>query len=84
MGTIAMLAIGILQGRLGLTEIKQAIVDSALTSAMIFIILLGAEIFDAFLALSRLPSMAAEHGSRAWQPSWRPVPAYRHAASSPF
>ena len=60
MGTIAMLAIGILQGRLGLTEIKQAIVDSALTSAMIFIILLGAEIFDAFLALSRLPSMAAE------------------------
>jgi tripartite ATP-independent transporter DctM subunit len=59
-GTIAMLLIGILQGRLGFSEIKGAIVDSAQTSAMIFIILLGAEVFDAFLALSQLPVKAAQ------------------------
>jgi tripartite ATP-independent transporter DctM subunit len=59
-GTISMLVIGILQGRLGIREITGAIIDSASTSAMIFIILLGAEVFDAFLALSRLPTLAAE------------------------
>ncbi len=31
-----------------------------MTSGMIFMILLGAEVFGAFLALSRLPTMAAE------------------------
>ncbi|MFZ4807546.1 MAG: TRAP transporter large permease [Hyphomicrobiaceae bacterium] len=59
-GAIAMLVIGVLQGRLGVWEIKAAIIDSASTSAMIFIILLGAEVFDAFLALSQLPAKAAE------------------------
>lgn len=59
-GTVAMLAIGLLQRRLGWTKIKEAIVQTAQTAGMIFIILLGAEVFDAFLALSQLPMRAAE------------------------
>lgn len=59
-GTIAMLAIGLLQRRLGWGKIKEAMLQTAQTAGMIFIILLGAEVFDAFLALSQLPAKAAE------------------------
>ncbi len=59
-GAIAMLAVGVGQGSLGRTEILDALKQTAETSGMIFMILLGAEVFGAFLALSRLPTMAAE------------------------
>jgi C4-dicarboxylate transporter, DctM subunit len=59
-GTVAMLVIGLLQRRLDWMKIKEAIVQTAQTAGMIFIILLGAEVFDAFLALSQLPARAAE------------------------
>jgi len=59
-GTVAMLSIGLLQRRLDWTKIKEAMAQTAQTAGMIFIILLGAEVFDAFLALSQLPAKAAE------------------------
>jgi C4-dicarboxylate transporter, DctM subunit len=59
-GAIAMLLVGVGQGSLGRTEILDAIRQTAETSGMIFMILLGAEVFGAFLALSRLPTIAAE------------------------
>ena len=59
-GTIAMLAAGLLTRRLGLADIREALRQTAVTSGMIFIILLGAEVFGAFLALSRVPMLAAE------------------------
>ncbi|RTL61483.1 MAG: TRAP transporter large permease [Hyphomicrobiales bacterium] len=59
-GTVTMLVIGVLQGRLGKAEIGTAMVQTAQTAGMIFIILLGAEVFDAFLALSQLPMKAAD------------------------
>jgi C4-dicarboxylate transporter, DctM subunit len=59
-GCVAMLAVGLAQRRLGIPEIKESLIQTAETSAMIFIILLGAEVFDAFLALSRLPAEAAQ------------------------
>jgi tripartite ATP-independent transporter DctM subunit len=58
-GAFAMFLIGFLQRRLGFAEIKQALVQTAETSAMIFAILLGAEVFNAFLALSQVPTQAA-------------------------
>jgi C4-dicarboxylate transporter, DctM subunit len=58
-GCVAMLVVGLAQRRLGVAEIKESLIQTAETSAMIFIILLGAEVFDAFLALSRLPADAA-------------------------
>jgi TRAP-type C4-dicarboxylate transport system permease large subunit len=59
-GVIAMLLVGLAQRSLGWREIIAAIRQTAETAGMIFIILLGAEVFGAFLALSRLPTVAAE------------------------
>jgi TRAP-type C4-dicarboxylate transport system permease large subunit len=59
-GAITMLAVGVASGKLGWSDILDALRQTAETSGMIFIILLGAEVFGAFLALSRLPAQAAE------------------------
>jgi TRAP-type C4-dicarboxylate transport system permease large subunit len=59
-GAVAMLLIGLGQRSLSWADILSALRQTAETSGMIFIILLGAEVFGAFLALSRLPTMAAE------------------------
>jgi C4-dicarboxylate transporter, DctM subunit len=59
-GAVAMLVTTVVQRTLGWAELKQSLLQTAETSAMIFIIILGSEVFDAFLALSQLPSTAAE------------------------
>ena len=59
-GAIAMLVAGVARRSLGWSDIVQAIRQTAETSGMIFMILLGAEVFGAFLALSKLPAVAAE------------------------
>jgi tripartite ATP-independent transporter DctM subunit len=58
-GTIAMLLVGLAKRSLGWAEFKESLIQTAETSAMIFAILLGAEVFDAFLALSQLPQKAS-------------------------
>ncbi|HEY5793400.1 MAG TPA: TRAP transporter large permease [Bosea sp. (in: a-proteobacteria)] len=68
-GAFVMLLIGVLRGTLGLSEIGQAILQTAETSAMIFAILLGAEVFNAFLALTQVPTAAAEMiAASGWAP----------------
>jgi C4-dicarboxylate transporter, DctM subunit len=68
-GAIAMLVVGVAQRSLSWKDTLEAIRQTAETSGMIFIILLGAEVFGAFLALSRLPSTAAEFiGSAGYSP----------------
>jgi len=59
-GALAMLLVGLAQRTLGLREIVDAVRQTAETSGMIFMILLGAEVFGAFLALARLPTSVAE------------------------
>jgi C4-dicarboxylate transporter, DctM subunit len=58
-GVVAMLAIGLAQRALGWAEIRSALLQTASTTGMIFIILLGSEVFNAFLALSQLPASLA-------------------------
>ncbi len=58
-GVIAMLLIALTQREFGWSEFKESLLQTADTSAMIFAIILGSEVFDAFLALSQLPSKAA-------------------------
>ncbi len=58
-GAAATLCVGLLQRRLGWSTIRQALVQTAEISAMIFLILLGAEFFNSFLGLSQLPTAAA-------------------------
>ena len=58
-GAVSMLLVGLAQRTLNWSGIVESLKQTAETSAMIFIILLGSEVFDAFLALSRLPESAA-------------------------
>lgn len=68
-GAFAMLLLGLLRGALGAKGLKEALLQTAETSGMIFIILLGSEVFNAFLALSGLPSALAEYvTAQAWPP----------------
>ena len=59
-GAITTLLVGVAQRTLGWRDILQAIRQTAETAGMIFIILLGAEVFGAFMARSQLPITAAE------------------------
>ena len=59
-GAVATLLLGMANGKLGWEGIKASLLRTAETTAMIFLILLGAEIFNAFLALSELPTAVAE------------------------
>jgi len=68
-GAFVMLLIGLFRRTLDLAGIKQAILQTAETSAMIFAILLGAEVFNAFLALTQVPTAAAEMiAASGWAP----------------
>jgi C4-dicarboxylate transporter, DctM subunit len=59
-GAIAMVVVTVLQRTLGWAGFKQSLIQTAETSAMIFIIILGSEVFESFLGLSQLPTTAAE------------------------
>jgi tripartite ATP-independent transporter DctM subunit len=59
-GTIALLAIGLAQRSLDWAKLRASFLNTASTTAMIFVILMGSEIFNAFLALSQMPMRAAD------------------------
>jgi C4-dicarboxylate transporter, DctM subunit len=59
-GAVLMLLAGLMQHRLSWPDFAHALVQTATTSAMIFGVLLGAEVFNAFLALTQMPEEAAE------------------------
>ena len=59
-GAMGMLLIAALYGGMRWKGFIDALVETALTSAMIFTILLGAGVLNAFLGFSRLPNWTAE------------------------
>ncbi|WP_376092612.1 TRAP transporter large permease [Roseomonas sp. CCTCC AB2023176] len=59
-GVIATLLVGVVRRTLDWEEIKGALLNTAETTAMIFAILLGAEVFNAFLALTQAPDLLAQ------------------------
>lgn len=68
-GVAAMFAIGVAQRALGWDELRRALLQTASTTGMIFIILLGSEVFNAFLALSQAPThLAAWIVDMQWPP----------------
>lgn len=60
MGAVATFAAGALQGEMGWQAIKNSFVGSAETSAMVFMIFLGADMMNATLALTGMPSAVAD------------------------
>ena len=59
-GVVMVLLLGLATRMLGIAGIAQSLRQTAQTTAMIFIVLLGAEMFNAFLAISELPVLLAE------------------------
>ena len=56
-GAVGALAIGLAMRRLGLRQIAECLIDTVQTTAMIFLILIGAILFSGFLSLSGTPSL---------------------------
>ena len=54
-GAAAVGALAFLFGRMRWRELRACLLDTAETTALIFLILMGAEIFNAFLALTQMP-----------------------------
>ncbi len=54
-----MLVVGLARRSLPLAALKTSLIQTAETTALIFLILLGAEVFNAFLAFTQLPAEAA-------------------------
>jgi tripartite ATP-independent transporter DctM subunit len=69
-GAAAMLLIGLLRRSLSWSGFKTSLIQTAETTALIFIILLGAEVFNAFLAFSQLPTEAAAMITEAGLPPY--------------
>ncbi|CCQ74942.1 TRAP transporter large permease [Magnetospira sp. QH-2] len=68
-GACATGLLALMHGELGWTAFKDSLLGMAETTAMIFLILLGADLFNAFLALTQLPFVAAEViGGSGWSP----------------
>jgi tripartite ATP-independent transporter DctM subunit len=59
-GVFLVLAFGLLRGALGWQGIKDALLDTASTSGMIYLILLGAALLNIFMARGGVPQAAAD------------------------
>lgn len=59
-GAMAMLVTGLVTRKLDGDKIRRSLRATAETTAMIFLILLGGEVFNAFLALTQMPTNLAE------------------------
>ena len=59
-GAVGTLAIGLAQRELGLDGIKRSFLGTAQTSAMVFMIFLGADMMNSALALTQMPARLAE------------------------
>jgi C4-dicarboxylate transporter DctM subunit len=69
-GTIATFFLALAQRELDWPSIKTCLLQTGETAAMIFAILLGAEVFNGFLALTQLPIQLAEAISGAGLPPY--------------
>ncbi len=56
-GCMATFAVGVLRGSIRARHVTEALLATAETTAMIFVILLGAEVFNAALALTQAPEL---------------------------
>lgn len=59
-GAFGAFAVAVLKGKMGLSEVLSALFDTLRTTGMIFLILIGAEIFTLFLGVSKLPMFLAD------------------------
>ncbi|SPJ25992.1 TRAP transporter large permease [Palleronia abyssalis] len=59
-GVFAVLVFGLLRRTLGLRDLRDSVLETAATTGMIYLILLGAELLKIFMSRARVPQAAAE------------------------
>ncbi|HWP24895.1 MAG TPA: TRAP transporter large permease [Xanthobacteraceae bacterium] len=64
-GAVATFLVAAIYGGMRLNGLLDALIETASTSGLIFLILLGADVFNAFLGFSRLPMWTAEQFQQA-------------------
>jgi C4-dicarboxylate transporter DctM subunit len=64
-GALATFVVAVTYGGMRLKGLLDALIETASTSGFIFLILLGADVFNAFLGFSRLPMWTAEQFQQA-------------------
>src|SRR6516165_5172922 len=69
-GAMGTFLVAIFYGGMRLSGFIDALLETAITSAMIFLILLGAGVFNAFLGFSQLPIWAAEQFQNSGLPPY--------------
>lgn len=69
-GAGGMLAIGLIEKRINLEKLKNSLIDTTRTTAMIMLMIAGAVIFGRFMAISRLPFELATWVSSLALPSF--------------
>ncbi|WP_274585638.1 TRAP transporter large permease [Neisseria leonii] len=69
-GTVAVGLLAWLTRELDGSGLMQALLDTASATAMIFLILLGADVLNAFFALSQMPAGVAEWVAGSGLPAW--------------
>jgi C4-dicarboxylate transporter, DctM subunit len=69
-GAMGTFLVAIFYGGMRLSGFIDALLETAITSAMIFLILLGAGVFNAFLGFSQLPVWAAEQFQNSGLPPY--------------
>jgi tripartite ATP-independent transporter DctM subunit len=67
-GVVGTFLVAVTRGGMGVEDFKDALIGAANTTALIFLILLGAAVFNAFLGFSQLPLAAAKFFSEAGYP----------------
>ncbi len=68
-GVVLMAGIGLLTRTIGMRGLIECIRDSAVTSAMVFAIIFGADLFKSALALTQMPIQVVEWiGTLGWSP----------------
>lgn len=60
-GAFGAFLIALLKGRLSYKNLMQALLDSGKTTAMLFLIIIGAELFSKFLGATMLPMLLADY-----------------------
>lgn len=72
-GVIAMLLLGLARGRLSRAGLMRAAREAAQLTGMIFLILIGAAIFNSFVEATQLTTVIARAMTRAELPDWQVI-----------
>ncbi len=59
-GVFAVFVFGLIRGQMSLRDLRDSVLETAATSGMIYLILLGAELLKIFMSRARVPQAAAE------------------------